>query len=96
MAQGSIKMKARPAKAPTKKTHSKKQQSRGGGGAISKPQKAKSTARTKMTKKFTSGLVARTEQLLGERAGHLELIGKGKKTEASDKISGKGGSKKFG
>ncbi|CAI4212443.1 unnamed protein product [Parascedosporium putredinis] len=89
MAQGSIKMKARPAKAPTKKTHSKKQQSRGGGGAISKPQRPND-------QKFTSGLVGRTEQLLGERAGHLELIGKGKKTEASDKIGGKGGSKKFG
>ncbi|PKS05781.1 hypothetical protein jhhlp_007610 [Lomentospora prolificans] len=91
MAQGTTKLK--PRAAPTKKAHSKKQQSRG----ISKqPKKAKTTTQSKMTKKFTSGLVARTEQLLGERAGHLELIGKGKKTDAGDKISGKGGSKKFG
>jgi len=93
MAQGTTKLKPRPG-APAKKPHTKKQQR----NAVSKtkPQKAKTTAARKATKKFTSGLVARTEQLLGERAGHLELIGKGKKTEAGERVGGKGGSRKFG
>jgi hypothetical protein len=48
-----------------------------------------------MHKKFTAGLTAKTEALLGERAGHLELIGKGKKGK-DKKATIKGGSKKFG
>jgi hypothetical protein len=39
-------------------------------------------------------MAARTEAVLGERAGHLELIGKGKK--ADKKVGVKGGSRKFG
>jgi len=89
MAQGEIKKKARPAS--TKAKHQNK-------GRVSKPQKPKKakTSADKMQKKLTSGLVAKTEKMLGEKAGHLEMIGKGKKTEKGDRIGGKGGSKKFG
>ncbi|KAH7326089.1 hypothetical protein B0I35DRAFT_421892 [Stachybotrys elegans] len=86
MAQGTVKKSARPA-AP-KATHSKRQASK-----VAKPKKSKA-AIDKQHKKFTSGLTARTEALLGERAGHLELIGKGKKGEKNP--AHKGGSKKFG
>lgn len=83
MAQGTIKQKAKPAPAgkpkPTK-------------GA--KVKKAKSTKADKLQKKYTAGMVAKTEKLLGERAGHLELIGKGKKAKKDEKH--KGGSRKFG
>lgn len=71
-----------------KAVHSKRQASK-----VSKPKNSKSAA-SKVLKKFTSGMVAKTEALLGERAGHLELIGKGKKP--GQKLTNKGGSKKFG
>lgn len=86
MAQGAIKMSS---KAPTPKAvHSKRQASK-----VSKPKKSKGSV-DKVHKKFTSGMAAKTEALLGERAGHLELIGKGKKAEK--KVGKPGGSKKFG
>ena len=86
MVQGTFKQSARPKAA--KATHSKRQVSK-----VSKPKK--STANLdKAHKKFSAGLTAKTEALLGERAGHLELIGKGKK--ADKKFTVKGGSKKFG
>ncbi|ATY65348.1 family UPF0390 [Cordyceps militaris] len=50
-------------------------------------------AKDTLNKKFTSGLIGKTEAMLGERAGHLELIGKGKKGK---KLTVKGGSKRFG
>lgn len=84
MAQGPIKSK--PAPRPAKKSKvTKKGKS-----------KAKGIEGSKATRKFTAALVGRTEQLLGERAGHLELVGKGKKTDSADRVSGKGGTKKFG
>ena len=88
MAQGAIKQSTK-AKAP-KATHSKKQASR-----VAKPKKTTSSLE-KAHKKFTAGLTAKTEALLGERAGHLELIGKGKKGKTDKKSTHKGGSKKFG
>ncbi|KHN96915.1 putative protein family UPF0390 [Metarhizium album ARSEF 1941] len=87
MAQGAIKPSTK-AKAP-KATHSKKQASK-----VTKPQKSR-TSLEKAHKKFSAGLTAKTEALLGERAGHLELIGKGKKGK-DKRVSIKGGSKKFG
>ncbi|KAK1253554.1 hypothetical protein MKX07_001631 [Trichoderma sp. CBMAI-0711] len=86
MAQGSIKMSSKAA-AP-KAVHSKRQASK-----VTKPKKTKASA-DKVLKKFTSGMVAKTEALLGERAGHLELIGPGKK--GGKKLTQRGGSKKFG
>lgn len=83
-------MSTKPAKA--KVTHSKKQASK-----VTKSNSGKKSNQNSIDKahrKFTSGMVAQTEALLGDRAGHLELIGKGKK--AGRKAAGKGGSKKFG
>ncbi|XWW92749.1 hypothetical protein V2A60_000675 [Cordyceps javanica] len=84
MAQGNIKVSGKPKAA--KAVHSKRQASK-----ITKAGSKQS--KDKVNKKFTSGLTAKTEALLGERAGHLELIGKGKKGK---KLTQKGGSKKFG
>lgn len=87
MAQGAFKQSTK-AKAP-KAVHSKKQASK-----VSKPKKNKAGI-DKAHKKFTSGLTAKTEALLGERAGHLELLGgKGKRTDKRATV--KAGSKKFG
>ncbi|PHH83191.1 hypothetical protein CDD83_3038 [Cordyceps sp. RAO-2017] len=86
MVQGTIKPSSRGK--PTKVTHSKRQASK-----VTKPKKSKASV-DKAHKKFSAGLTAKTEALLGERAGHLELIGKGKK--ADKKVTIKGGSKKFG
>ncbi|GAB0135096.1 hypothetical protein EsDP_00003446 [Epichloe bromicola] len=87
MAQGTIKQSAK-AKAP-KTTHSKKQAAKVG-------KRGTKPSLDRVHKKFTSGLTAKTEALLGERAGHLELIGKGKKGRDKRATLGKGGSKKFG
>lgn len=86
MAQGTVKNLGRPTAA--KVVHSKKQASK-----VNKPKKSKANV-DKVHRKFTSGMAARTEALLGERVGHLELIGQGKK--AGRKATTKGGSKKFG
>ncbi|OTA70091.1 hypothetical protein K449DRAFT_393113 [Hypoxylon sp. EC38] len=67
------------------------------GARVAKAKKA--SAADKMRKKFAAGLVAKTEKLLGERAGHLELIGKGRVKGADKDKEGekaKGGSRKFG
>lgn len=42
------------------------------------PKKTKLIKAAKINKKFTAGLTAQTEKMLGERAGHLEMIGKGR------------------
>lgn len=86
MAQGAIKNIGRAT--PAKATHSKRQASK-----VVKPKKKVNV--DKAHKKFTSGMAARTEAMLGERAGHLEIIGKGKKGK-DKKATFKGGSKKFG
>ncbi|KAJ0387151.1 hypothetical protein COL922a_002933 [Colletotrichum nupharicola] len=91
MAQGGLKSSSRPA--PTGKPKQQKQKNT---QRVAKPQKAKKgMAADKMQKKFAAGLVNQTEKLLGERAGHLELIGKGKKAKTEEK-GPKGGSRKFG
>ncbi|GJC79521.1 hypothetical protein ColLi_02359 [Colletotrichum liriopes] len=87
MAQGGVKSSSRPA--PTGKP---KQKSTKNASRVAKPQKAKAHGSAdKMQKKLAAGL------LLGERAGHLELIGKGKKAKgAKDEKTHKGGSRKYG
>lgn len=94
MAQGAVKKAAKPNPGLNKgKTQAKKQS-----GGISKPQRAKTKSTAdKLQKKYTAGMVAKTEQLLGARAGHLELIGKDRKKAQADgdKIQ-KGGTRKFG
>jgi hypothetical protein len=85
MPQGTIKTKA---KVPPTKNASRK-------AAVAKPKSKTTTAR--LQKKITAGMAAKTEKLLGQRVGHLELLGHGKR---SKKIEGEkkqtGGTKKFG
>jgi hypothetical protein len=93
MAQGAV--KKGPKAAPTGKggkAGGKALQKKSGNNGVTKAKKK--TSADKVQKKFTAGLVARTEQMLGERAGHLELIGKGRKKGAEKEF--KGGSRKFG
>ncbi len=94
MAQGAVEKSVKPAFGSKSKQHAPKRD-----GRVAKPQKAKKTSTTKIAKKFSSGLIGKTEAMLGERAGHLELIGKGRnkkggKTDAAAKT--KGGTRKFG
>jgi hypothetical protein len=93
MAQGSVKSASRPA--PTGKPKNSVRKT----SKVTKPQKAKSTcAADKMQKKLTAGMAARTEKMLGQRVGHLELIGKGNRAQRNEegKEKFKGGSRKFG
>jgi len=55
------------------------------------PKKAKLAKQAKLNKKFTAGLTAQTEKMLGERAGHLEMLSGGRKksTPAGAKATGK-------
>ncbi len=91
MAQGAVKKTATPNPGKAGKAHSKQQAKKSG---VSKSKKARTTA-DKLVKKYTSGLIAKTEKMLGERAGHLELIGKGNRGSKKG-TTFKGGSKKFG
>ncbi|KAI5860116.1 hypothetical protein GGS23DRAFT_599766 [Durotheca rogersii] len=109
MAQGTIK--------PKKPSSSSSSSSAAGAGRKTKPpapkKKGARVAKPKraakadqLQQRYAAGLAAKTERLLGERAGHLELIGKGgakgapgakagggKKEKGKE---GKGGSRKFG
>lgn len=89
MAQGTVKISnaAKPASKPSGKTKK--------GARVFKAKKASNADR--ITKKYTAGLTGKTEKLLGERAGHLEMIGKGRsKDKSKDGALKKGGSRKFG
>ncbi|RXG45188.1 hypothetical protein VDGE_00185 [Verticillium dahliae] len=88
---GAIKSSSRPAPTGKPKQTTKKQ------SKVNKPQKAKAnSAADKLQKKYCAGLITKTEKMLGERAGHLELIGKGKKADKSEKGLNKGGSRRYG
>ena len=88
MAQG-------PIKKPSTSTSKPKPQSAGitkkGSRSIA-PKNSKLRKQAKMTKKLTSGLTAQTEKMLGEKAGHLEMVGKGrdKTKSAGGGVVGKG------
>ena len=92
MAQGQIKKAAAPAKASSRSKSSgiTKQ-----GLGNKNPKKTKLIRAQTINKKFTSGLTAQTERMLGERAGHLEMIGKGRKKGGDPKpVHGKKGGEK--
>ncbi|KAF9887821.1 hypothetical protein FE257_009627 [Aspergillus nanangensis] len=56
------------------------------------PKSAALIKQKKLTKKLTSGMTARTEKVLAERAGHLELLAGGKKDKKkTDNKNTKGG-----
>ncbi|KAK0616032.1 hypothetical protein B0T17DRAFT_496706 [Bombardia bombarda] len=76
MVQGGVKKNATPN--PGKTKPGGRQQTR---GALSKA-KVNKTKADLLKKKFTGGMAAKTEKMLGERAGHLELIGQGRKKGA--------------
>ncbi|KAI5294711.1 hypothetical protein KEM52_003389 [Ascosphaera acerosa] len=80
MAQGALK-KAKP-KAPPKKFVApvpSRPRPLTKGAKVFAPKKARLVKQQKVTKKLTSGLTAKTERMLAERAGHLELLAGGKK-----------------
>ncbi|KAI1344674.1 hypothetical protein F5Y15DRAFT_410376 [Xylariaceae sp. FL0016] len=74
MPQGTVKKSTGGSKATPR--HNKPQPTKKGARVVKAKRGSKAD---KMTKKLNAGLVAKTEKLLGERAGHLELIGAGKK-----------------
>ncbi|EEQ33044.1 hypothetical protein McanMca71_003760 [Microsporum canis] len=83
MAQGAIKKtKAAPAKKPT--TLGPKR-----GAKTIAPKKAKLIKQQKMVKKLTSGLTGKTERMLAEKAGHLELLKGTRKDKKTDKQAAK-------
>jgi len=43
----------------------------------------------KITKKYTAGLTGKTERALAEKAGHLEMLGGGKKKGGGEEKGGK-------
>ncbi|KAK4929825.1 hypothetical protein LTR66_016137 [Elasticomyces elasticus] len=61
--------------------------------SIKPSHKPKLIKAAKINKKFTSGLTGQTERMLGEKAGHLEMIGKGKKEKSTSGHGKKGGEK---
>ncbi|KZZ97863.1 putative protein family UPF0390 [Ascosphaera apis ARSEF 7405] len=73
MAQGAVKNKPK-APAPAKKTGKLSK-----GARVYKPKKTSLVKQQKITKKLTSGLTAKTERMLAEKAGHLEMLAGGKK-----------------
>ncbi|KAI8957395.1 hypothetical protein F5Y11DRAFT_339840 [Daldinia sp. FL1419] len=98
MAQGAVKTKKSGSSAATARKAKPQPPKTKKGARVTK---AKSTsAADKMQQRLAAGLTAKTERLLGERAGHLELIGKGRlKGAEKDKDRDgkpKGGSRKFG
>ncbi|KAI0137873.1 hypothetical protein F4776DRAFT_89634 [Hypoxylon sp. NC0597] len=99
MAQGTFKSKKPSTTSTSSAARKAKPQPPKKGARVAKAKKA--SAADKMRKKFAAGLVAKTEKLLGERAGHLELIGKGRlkgadKDKDKEGEKAKGGSRKFG
>ena len=92
MAQGQIKKSAAPAKsAPRSSTSGVTKRGLG----TKKPKNTKLIKAAKINKKFTGGLTAQTEKMLGQRAGHLEMIGQGRKKGGEEKaVHGKKGGEK--
>lgn len=106
MAQGIIKSKVSKPRRKIANIGPKK------GARVIPPRKAVLVRQNKATKKLSAGLTAMTEQTLGKRAGHLELLNSRSlntektKNRTQDKLKKshsmketdqqKGGSKKFG
>jgi len=89
MAQGQIKKPSKQSSSrPSSSGVTKK------GSRTITPKKAKLLRQAKINKKYTAGLTAKTEAMLGERAGHLEMLGQGRKKGAAAEKSKSGGEKK--
>ncbi|KAL9625473.1 MAG: hypothetical protein Q9160_000536 [Pyrenula sp. 1 TL-2023] len=85
MAQGAIKAKVRP------KPNSKPSRANSGitkkGPRFIAPRKAALLKQQKASRKMSAGLAARTEKMLGERAGHLEMLAGAKKERKGNQDS---------
>ncbi|KAL2055643.1 hypothetical protein ABVK25_003885 [Lepraria finkii] len=55
------------------------------------PKKKSLVKQKKFSKKYTSGLIGKTERNLAEKAGHLEMLGEGKKKGGEERENGKKG-----
>jgi hypothetical protein len=90
MAQGVL--KTNPSKV-TKPSHSFKKGITKKGARTIAPKNVNLIKQKKMTKKFSAGLTAKTEKMLGAKVGHLELLDGGKKRNGggstNDKIQNK-------
>ncbi|KAI1921397.1 hypothetical protein LOZ58_002278 [Ophidiomyces ophidiicola] len=75
MAQGALK-KAKPASSATKRRSALDPKK---GARTIAPKKAALVKQKKLNKKLSAGLTAKMERNLAEKAGHLELLGGGKK-----------------
>ena len=89
MAQGILKRRA-PNPSSSKVSHSSKFGITKKGARTIAPKNKSLIKQQKMTKKLSGGLTAQTEKLLGERAGHLELLGQARKKVGTDMENGKG------
>ncbi|ERF75378.1 hypothetical protein EPUS_00171 [Endocarpon pusillum Z07020] len=94
MAQGTVKTKTSK---PSKPSRTSKNSITKKGARTIAPKKTFLMKQQKMTKRFSAGLTAKTEKMLGEKVGHLEMLGveKKKRNNENDK-AGKGQSKKKG
>ncbi|EXJ94608.1 hypothetical protein A1O1_03004 [Capronia coronata CBS 617.96] len=84
MAQGLIKKPSKTTASKSSSAITKK------GSRTITPKKTKLLKQAKLNKKLTSGLTAKTEAMLGERAGHLEMLGHGRKKGVAGGKAGSG------
>ncbi|KIW11546.1 hypothetical protein PV08_10847 [Exophiala spinifera] len=91
MAQGLLKKSSSKTAKPSASSKSAGVTKKGRGTIT--PKKAKLVKQAKINKKFTAGLTAKTEAMLGARAGHLEMLGQGRKKNAGTEQSKSSGKK---
>lgn len=89
MAQGQVKKPSKPT-AKASSSSSTSGVTKKGSRTIT-PKKAKLLKQDKINKKYTAGLTAQTEAMLGERVGHLEMLGHARKKGGAGAQKGKGG-----
>lgn len=98
MAQGTVKTKTPKSSKASKPSRTSKNGITKKGARTIPPKKTFLMKQQKMTKRFSAGLTAKTEKMLGEKVGHLEMLGgdkKKKRNSANDK-AGNGQTKKKG
>ena len=84
MAQGTVKSKSAKTSARTQKnTKSKSAITKKGGRTIT-PKKTSLKKQQAISKKLSASLITKTEKMLGDKVGHLEMLG------GKDKKSAKG------
>lgn len=91
MVQGTLRTKPRKPSKLCKPSHPSKNGITKKGTRIVTPKKTSLMRQQKMTKKFSAGLTAKTEKMLGEKVGHLEMLGGARKKQKSGE--GKAGKK---